>query len=92
MIGCQPMVPMQNGACPGRSLLCCSLRWAFRSTQVSERIVLAQKAYILFYIRDEKDGASWSAPPASPPTPQHSPRGMANVRSASVVWLQLREV
>lgn len=47
--------------------------------QVSERIVLAQKAYILFYIRDEKDGASWSAPPASPPTPQHSPRGMANV-------------
>ena len=44
-------------------------------------MVLAQKAYILFYIRDEKDGASWSAPPASPPTPQHSPRGMANVSS-----------
>lgn len=51
-------------------------------TQVSERIVLAQKAYILFYIRDETNGASWSAPPASPATQQHSPRGMANVSAS----------
>lgn len=47
--------------------------------QVSERIVLAQKAYILFYIRDEANGASWGAAPAFQPTPQHPARGMANV-------------
>lgn len=48
--------------------------------QVSERVVLGQKAYILFYIRSPTNGRSASAPASTPPPMGPAPSSPRNLR------------
>ncbi|BDA41002.1 probable ubiquitin carboxyl-terminal hydrolase 42 at N-terminal half [Coccomyxa sp. Obi] len=49
-------------------------------SQVSERVVLGQKAYILFYIRSPTNGRSASVPASAPPPMRPAPSSPRNLR------------